>query len=75
MLLPDNIHPEQSIYYNAVFVIKNLHESKAADLFKLYEKVTSNLEMSMPVFLLCLDWLFLVNLVDIDNKGRIISCS
>ena len=32
MLLPDNIHPEQSIYYNGAFVLEALREQSASDI-------------------------------------------
>jgi hypothetical protein len=31
--------------------------------------------MSMPVFLLCLDWLFLLNLITLNDNGKVKLCS
>jgi len=74
MLLPDNIHPEQTIYYNGSFVLKELTAAKELDIFDLYSKVSYSLEMSYPIFLLCLDWLYLINLVETDKYGRVKIC-
>lgn len=75
MLLPDNIHPEQSIYYNGAFVLRALREQPAMDLLDLYVNTQSHLQMTMPVFVLCLDWLFLLNLVSLTEQGAVELCS
>lgn len=74
MLLPDNIHPEHSIYYNAAFVIEAIQEYRSLDLLALYLETRHHQEMSMPVFILCLDWLFLLNLVSLSECGKVELC-
>ena len=39
MLLPDNIHPELSIYYNGYIVLKELKKENKQKLVDLYQKV------------------------------------
>ena len=39
MLLPDNIHPENSIYYNGAIVLKVLQEHNNIELLELYSLV------------------------------------
>lgn len=75
MLLPDDIHPEQSIYYNGAFVLKALREQPAMDMLDLYVSTQSQRRMTMPVFVLCLDWLFLLNLVSLNEHGVVELCS
>jgi hypothetical protein len=75
MLVPDNIHPEQTIYFNGAFVLKAIQEQRVMDILDLYLQITANREMSMPIFVLCLDWLFLINLVTLDEYGRVDLCS
>jgi hypothetical protein len=75
MLVPDNIHPEQTIYYNGSFVLEAIQENRVMDLLDLYIQTKSKQEMSMPVFLLCLDWLFLLDLVTLNNQGKVELCS
>jgi len=75
MLLPDNIHPEQSIYYNGAFVLQALRERRVMDLLDLYMNTQMHREMTMPVFVLCLDWLFLLNLVSLNEQGSVELCS
>lgn len=75
MLLPDNIHPEQSIYYNGAVVLQIMQKRGAIGLLDLYGEVRSSLEMSMPVLILCLDWLYLLELVTINEHGRVELCT
>jgi hypothetical protein len=75
MLLPDTIHPEQSIYYNGAFVLQALRERRVMDLLDLYLDAQKHRQMTMPVFVLCLDWLYLLNLVSLNNQGSVELCS
>jgi len=75
MLLPDNIHPKQSIYYNGAFVLETLSEQAGMHMLDLYISTQSRRQMTMPVFVLCLDWLFLLNLISLDDKGTVGLCS
>lgn len=75
MLVPDNIHPEQTIYFNGAFVLEAIQKNRVMDMLDLYIQTTSEREMSMPVFLLCLDWLFLLDLVTLNNHGEVELCS
>ena len=75
MLIPDNIHPNQTIYFNGAFVLKTIQEHGVMEFLDLYIKTTTKQEMSMPVFLLCLDWLFLLDLITINAYGKVKLCS
>jgi len=75
MLLPDNIHPEQSIYYNGAFVLKALREHRVMDLLDLYATTQAHRQMTMPIFVLSLDWLYLLNLVRLNEQGGVELCS
>jgi hypothetical protein len=75
MLVPDNIHPEQTIYFNGAFVLKVIRKHRVMDMLDLYIQTTSEREMSMPVFVLCLDWLFLINLILFNDHGKVELCT
>ena len=74
MLLPDNIHPENSIYFNASLVLETLQEFGKLDMLDLYQNVTKNKKMSFPVYILCLDWLYIINVAEL-NQGDVKLCS
>jgi hypothetical protein len=74
MLLPDNMHPEQTIYYNASHVLNILFHKKQVSLFDLYMETNSAIKMTIPVFLLSLDWLFLIDVVNYMEDGSVVLC-
>ena len=74
MLLPDNIHPENSIYFNASIVLETLQEFGKLDMLDLYQNVTKNKKISFPVYILCLDWLYIINVAEL-NQGEVKLCS
>lgn len=75
MLIPDNIKPKASIYYNGAFVVKALDNRSEWDLVDLYEATKQIQDMSMPIFLLSLDWLFLLDFIALNSDGRIKKCT
>ncbi|ATV59660.1 ABC-three component system middle component 6 [Fusobacterium pseudoperiodonticum] len=74
MLLPDNIHPELSIYYNGYIVLKELKKKNKQKLVSLYQEVKKNNNMSFQIFVLSLDWLYLLNVAKIDKNGEVNLC-
>ncbi len=74
MLLPDNIHPEDCIYYNGSIVLEIVQQNKRISLADLFAKVREKKTLSYSMFLLCLDWLFLINAV-LVNEGIVSLCS
>jgi hypothetical protein len=75
MLIPDNVHPDETIYYNGSIVLKVLQQYKAIDFLELYVKASQERKFSMSVFILCLDWLYLIDLIAIGDNGKVSLCS
>lgn len=75
MLLPNNIIPEYSIYYSGYIVLNELNNKNNQMFFELYENIKKQIDMSLSTFILSLDWLYLINMVQIDNEGVIKRCS
>lgn len=74
MLLPDNIHPEISIYYNGSIILKELKLKTKQQIFELYQKVKNRNNMSFSIFILSLDWLYLIDIAKINKEGWIELC-
>ena len=68
MLLPDNIKPENSIYYTGAMVLKSLQTKGNQSLYDLFNDMNKTHNMSFKVFMLSLDWLFLLNVAIINNE-------
>lgn len=74
MLMPDHIRPENSIYYNGALVLRILQTVNRIPVTDLYCKVREERDISFPTFLLCLDWLFLIDCAIIIS-GEVTLCS
>ena len=74
MLLPDNIQPELSIYYNGALVLRELQKNGKQPILQLFSVMKQEADMSFPTFLLCLDWLYLIDAAKINNGGVVELC-
>jgi hypothetical protein len=75
MLLPDNIHPENTVYYNGAMVLKALQKSDKQPLLDLFQHVKQQQKMSFPIFILSLDWLYLIQVAILNQNGEVELCS
>lgn len=75
MILNKDINPEHSLYFIGSLIINELtkSESKNFDFLELYRGIQNNQMISMNIFTLSLDWLYLNGVVDI-NKGKVKKC-
>ncbi len=71
MLLPDNIHPANSVYFNAAYVLRSITDHKPHNVVELYQEVRKNHKIGFSLYILCIDWLYLIDLVEINHKGEI----
>lgn len=74
MLLPDNIHPDNTVYYNGAIVLNVLQQRGSNSLIDLYQNVKQFRDMSFSLFVLCLDWLYLIDAAKIDENGEVKLC-
>lgn len=74
MLLPDTIHPDNSIYYNGAFVLQSLQLKNNQTLLELYDDVKKVRNISFSIFILCLDWLYLIDAAKINDQGEVKLC-
>ena len=74
MLLPDNIRPELTIYYNGAIILKQLEVKNKYDIIDLYQKVKETNDMSFVTFMLSIDWLYLLQVAIIKQNGQIEIC-
>ncbi|KAA6322613.1 hypothetical protein EZS27_027862 [termite gut metagenome] len=74
MILGKDIHPQRKIYYLGAIVIEILKSTdNRGDFFSLYQQVSEKEKISMNLFTLTLDWLFLFGLIE-NRKGLIQKC-
>lgn len=75
MLLPDNIDPKLSIYYIGAFALQELQKNPIYKMVDLYYFMKVKHNITFSVFILCLDWLYLIGAAKSNNKGEIELCS
>lgn len=74
MLMPENINPKSSIYYTGGKVLQLIQERGRISVLELYSEMRSKYGMTFPVMLLSLDWLYLINVATVTNKGEVELC-
>ena len=74
MLLPDNIKPELTIYYNGAIILEELQIKNKWDIIDLYQKVKQKNSMSFMTFMLSIYWLYLVEIAVMNKNGEIELC-
>jgi hypothetical protein len=76
MIASSNIHPERDIYYLSAKIIEILSVSDKddCDYMELFKKLKQKCNIEFKLFILCLDWLFIVNVIEKKWNGEIKKC-
>jgi hypothetical protein len=76
MIVSRDIHPERDFYYLGAKVIRILEESKTKtiDFFETYSTLKKQENVSINLYVLTLDWLFLLRVIDKNENGDLIKC-
>jgi len=75
MITSTNSNPEKQVYYIGGLILDLINrENNKLDFFDIFQKINKSRKISMNLYTLSLDWLFLLGLI--DQKGEnIIKCS
>lgn len=75
MILGKDVHPERKIYYWGAIVIDGIrqHGGEEIPFFSLFEEIRADHEISIDVYALTLDWLFLLGAIE-GEEGVIKKC-
>lgn len=76
MIVNRNTNPEKDLYYLGGKVIELLDNSNETefDYFKLYQDLNTQKSISMNLYSLVLDWLFILGVIKNSNNGMIEKC-
>lgn len=74
MLVPDNTRPEDTIYFNGTKVLQVILDEKRLAITDLYVILKKKSDISFATMLLCLDWLYLIDCIEVNN-GEVVLCS
>ncbi len=75
MILGKDTNPQKQVYYLGGQVLAELKQSdqKEFDYFDLYHSIKTREGISMNLFSLALDWLFILGAIK-NKNGRVIKC-
>lgn len=76
MIINSNITPDRDLYYLGGKVIEVLvsNEEQEIDYFDLFQRVNSELKISLNLYTLVLDWLFIIGVINNAENGLIKKC-
>lgn len=76
MIVDKNINPERDLYYLGGMLIDVLSKKrkKEIDYIELYKSFKQKQEITINLYSLTLDWLFILGLVTKGENGRIKKC-
>jgi hypothetical protein len=76
MILNKNIHPERDLYYLGGKFIEYLdtYDGVEIDFFDFYLAVNKSARITMNLYTLVLDWLFILGVIKKGENGLIEKC-
>lgn len=76
MIVNKNTNPERDLYYLGGKTIEILNSSNKTefDYFELYSSLNKSHSISINLFSLILDWLFILGVIKIGKKGFLVKC-
>ena len=75
MIVGKDTNPERKLYYVGALILEVIKSSpkKEVDFFDALQLVNEREKVSISLFALAMDWLFLLGAIS-SNKGRIEKC-
>lgn len=76
MIVNKNINPERDLYYlggKVIEVLNSLNENEI-DYFDLFLSVNILNKITLNLYSLVLDWLFILQVIKKGDKGLVIKC-
>ena len=72
MLLPNNVRPENSLYYQGYLILSELDMNYS--FMDLYLLLKDKYDLSVSNYILGLDWLYMIDAIFIDKNGSVRKC-
>ena len=75
MIINKDTNPEKDIYYLGAKVIDVIshHKNKELNFFDIFEEIVKTEKISVHLFSLTLDWLFLIGVID-KKSNKLYKC-
>lgn len=75
MIVGKDTHPKRKIYYCGALIIEVLKEFSDTEILfdDIFELMKKRHQISIELFMLSLDWLFILNAID-GKDGKVVKC-
>lgn len=76
MIISKDINPERDFYYlgaKTIEILSSTNDDKV-DFFSVFVALKSSEDISLNLFTLTLDWLFIIGAINKSQKGYIVKC-
>lgn len=75
MIVDQDINPKRDVYYLGARIIEAIADKpRNIDFFDLYSNICSHEKISIDLYSLTLDWLYIVGVIENSRKGNIRKC-
>jgi hypothetical protein len=75
MIVSRDINPERDFYYLGARVISILSEGNISDFLEVRDRlVEQGVKLPLSLYILTLDWLYMIGLVKLSENGELQKC-
>lgn len=74
MILSNNSSPKNSLYYIGGIILSMMKQQKEFDYLELYIQLKNKHNVSFQLYNFALDWLYLISVVQFDDKEGVVRC-
>ena len=75
MLILNERSPDKSLYVKGASLLEKLKKHTGPiHVTELFNAYAEDLQISFPQFLLTLDWLYLIGVLDVSEQGELQAC-
>ena len=76
MIISRDIHPERDFYFIGAYIIEAIDglEDKNHDFFEVFIAVKDKIDISINLFMMSLNWLFLMGVVEESSSKDFKKC-
>ena len=75
VILPVDVSPQESLYYIGGITLECLKKNESPMSFvDLFSELNKKLKVSVNLFILVLDWLYIIDAAVVDENGEIKLC-
>jgi hypothetical protein len=75
MIVTSDISPDKNLYFLGGKILEKLSTEVATDSLGIFDSLKADHNISFPLYMYALDWLYTINLIESDENGDITLCS